>query len=385
MSAVLADPASSRATFFEGQILAAADLNAIVEGARIALAQHERYLHLPGIAAGLTLTATERQTATGETFQDITVEPGIVIDGTGRHLVLATAERLSEDDFDQLNIAINDPLAYYPVFILGRDETSAITATTFGSCASTAPTRVQEVAQITFGRVDEAADSGNVPVDDFMSGPSGTSGERPWRTLLGFVQWDAAIKRFIAVKNDHDGVSRQYAGVQADDVVARGGLLALRSAAKGQNGTPVVEVDAAVGELRFGAQNSSGKVVPVFTVKANGDLQAAGKISGAIAKGVQIQTGSASDGMLLPLPAGITQAQVDSGTVTVQAHVTPHYGVPALPSLNAGELWLMTPIECRVIDRRVFCRVRWTATDNSVGPFNLPGVCDYSLMAFTAE
>lgn len=385
MSAVLADPAGSRATFYEGQILAAGDLNTIVEVARIALAQHERYLHVPGIAAGLKLTATERQTATGETYQEITVAPGIAVDGTGRHLVLATAERLSEDDFDQLNIAINDPLAYYPVFILGRDETSTTTGTTFGSCASTAPTRVQEIAQITFGRVDEAADPGNVPVDDFMSGPTGTSGERPWRTLIGFVQWNAAIKRFSAVKDSHDAVSRQYAGVQADDVVARGGLLALRSAAKGKNGTPVVEVDAAVGELRFGAQNSNGKVVPVFTVKANGDLQATGKISGAIAKGVQIQTGSASDGMLLPLPAGITQAQVASGTVTVQAHVTPHYGVPALPSLNPGELWLMTPIECRVVERRVFCRVRWTTTDNSNPPVVLPGVCDYSLMAFTAE
>lgn len=44
-----------RPTFFEGQIIAAADLNAAVETGQVGLAQHERYLHLPGIAAGLEL------------------------------------------------------------------------------------------------------------------------------------------------------------------------------------------------------------------------------------------------------------------------------------------------------------------------------------------
>src|SRR5262249_4440274 len=153
------------------------------------------------------------------------------------------------------------------------------------------------------------------------------------------------------IADSRDGVGRQYAGVKADDVVARGGLLALRSADKGSNGTPVVEVDAAAGELRFGAQNSAGRVVPVMTVTAKGDLNVTGKISGAIAKGVQIQTGTAFDGMLLPLPPGITPAQVTSGTVTVQVHVTPHYGVAAMPPPAApGTIWLLTPIECRVVD-----------------------------------
>jgi hypothetical protein len=158
----------------------------------------------------------------------------------------------------------------------------------------------------------------------------------------------------------------------------------LRSAAKGTNGTPVVEVDAKAGELRFGAQNSSGNIVAVLTVNAKGDLNVSGKISGAIAKGVQIQTGSASDGMLLPLPPGITQAQVDAGTATIQAHVTPHYGVPALPPPGPGDFWLMTPIECRVVDRRVFCRVRFAPSGAVGAPVMLPGVCDYTLMAFSA-
>jgi hypothetical protein len=378
------DGSLGRPTFFEGQIVAAADLNGVVEGARISLAQHERYLHVPGIAEGLALKATDRTTLAGDPYQDIVVQPGLAIDGTGRHLVVVDAQRLSEDAFDQLNIAINDPQAYYPVFLFGRDEAATNSTSPLMACASTEPTRVREVADITFGRVEDAASAGNTPVTDVGAGPTGSSGNQPSRVLLGFVQWNAAIKRFVTMKESHDGVGRDYAGVRADEVVARGGLLALRSAAKGSNGTPVVEVDAKAGELRFGAQNSNGKVVPVLTVTAKGDLTASGKISGAIAKGVQVQTGAAFDGMLLPLPPGITQAQIDAGTVTVQAHVTPHYGVPALPTLVAGEFWLMTPLECRVVDRRVLCRVRWVSTNNAGGsPHVLPGVCDYTLMAFS--
>ena len=95
---------AGRPTFFEGQIVAAADLNGVVEGARVTLAQHERYLHLPGIAEGLAMTATDRQTLAGESYQDIVVQPGLAVDGTGRHLVVADAQRLSEDAFDELNL-----------------------------------------------------------------------------------------------------------------------------------------------------------------------------------------------------------------------------------------------------------------------------------------
>jgi hypothetical protein len=45
--------------------------------------------------------------------------------------------------------------------------------------------------------------------------------------------------------------------------------------------------------------------------------------------------------------------------------------------------WLMTPIECRLVDRRVYCRVRWTRTDDNTWE-ERPGVCDYTLTAFTA-
>ena len=49
-----------RPFFFEGQILGAADLQAAVDHAAGQMARHERYLHLWGIATGLTL---EKRTA----------------------------------------------------------------------------------------------------------------------------------------------------------------------------------------------------------------------------------------------------------------------------------------------------------------------------------
>jgi hypothetical protein len=381
--------AVQRPTFFEGQIIAAADLNATVESARVGLAQHERYLHLPGIAEGLKLAATERQTLSGDTYQDVTVTPGLAVDGNGRHLSLTEAERLSEDVFDQANVAISDPAARYPVFLIGRDDIPVTSGAPQLACYGNAPTRVIEIADIGFGRVDEAADPHNIATDDIAAGPDAEGA--PWRVLLGFVQWNAAIKRFASIADQSDGVGRAYVGVRADEVVAKGGRLALRSAAKGENGKAVVEIDgSADGELRFGAQNSSGTVVPVFTVNAKGDVFAAGKIAGAEG-GPQFQSGSAFDGTLLPLPPGVTADQVAQGKVTVHAQVTLHLGasifppLPLAPPLGAGHRWLMSPIECRVDeDRRVHCRVVWTRTDAAAPPQIRLGVCDYTLTALVA-
>jgi len=85
-------------------------------------ARHERFLHLWGIASGLDVTGKEKQTAAGTKYQEITLSPGVAIDGTGREIVVPEAERLSDDLFDQLNVAIADKDAWYPVFLIGRDE-----------------------------------------------------------------------------------------------------------------------------------------------------------------------------------------------------------------------------------------------------------------------
>ncbi len=375
--------AVQRPTFYEGQIVSAADLNSLLETARIGLAQHERYLHIPGIALGLQLVGTARNTLGGDEYQEIVVQPGLALDGNGRHLVLDEAERLSEDAFNDAGVAISDAAAWYPVFLSGRDETSSAVSGAQLACGSGGPSRIDEIAAIGFGRVDEAPPPNEVTAA-LADGP--TASGAPWRVLLGFVQWDASIKRFAKVQPSNGQSAPSYVGVRADSVEAQGGKLTLRATGSGDAAKPAVEVDtAAGGELRFGLQNSSGQVVPVFSVKANGDLFAAGKISGAVAGGAQFQSGSASDGMLLPLPPGITQAMVDDGQVTVLAHVTPHFGVPSLPALAAGERWFAIPIECRIdSQRRLHCRTRWTATD-ATQPIELPGTCDFHLTAMVAK
>src|SRR5215813_11634426 len=107
-----------RPIFFENQILGAADLTATVEYDRGQQARHNRYVHLWGIAGGLELAGKDKETSTGEKYQEITLSPGMAIDGTGREIVVPEAEQLSEDLFDQRNVAIADPDARYPVFLI---------------------------------------------------------------------------------------------------------------------------------------------------------------------------------------------------------------------------------------------------------------------------
>lgn len=379
---------SGRPSFFEGQIAAATDFNGVVDSGRTALAQHSRYLHTHGIGEGLTLSAEPQRTAAGDEFVMVTLSRGFAVDGTGRHLVLEEDERLSEDDFVQLNVvSATDPEAYYPVFISGRDQNADNLGALVPACEPGGVNRISEQVDITFGRVEDAADPGNEEVDDIEAGPRTGTFRAPWRVLVGFVQWDAGIKRFSAIVTTSDGIGPDYAGVRADDVIAQSDRITLRTAGKGENGTAALEVQRADGGLlAFGRQNSQGDVVPVFTVNGNGDVHAEGKITGAMAGGVQVQGGIVFDGATLPLPPGITAEQVDNGEVLIHAHVTPHFGIPALPSPGAGDYWLMNVIECRLEGRRVFCRVRWESTNGGGGsPIELPGACDYTLLAFVAD
>src|SRR5215813_11671313 len=130
-----------RPLFYENQILGAADLTAAIEHSRGQQARHERFLHLWGIATGLGLTGKDKQTATGAKYQEITLAPGVAVDGTGREIVVPEAERLSEDLFDQLNVAIADTGAWYPIFLVGRDEPAPQPPLAVGACQSSQPTR----------------------------------------------------------------------------------------------------------------------------------------------------------------------------------------------------------------------------------------------------
>lgn len=375
-----------RPGFFEGQIVAAADLNGVVSSSRTAIARHERYLHTWGIAEGLVLTGVDRKTSSGDSFQEVTLSAGMAVDGTGRHLVLVEDERLSEDTFDSLNVTINDPDAYYPVFIIGRDESKPTTGTFTFACNPGGISRITERVDIVFGRVEDAADLNDQIVPPVEAGPGDSITTTKWRVLVGFVKWNATIKRFVATSINSNGVTPIYTGVRADDVTTHTSRVVLRAGQRGQNGTAALAVENANGgELRFGLQNTIGDVVPVFTVNGKGDVHAEGKITGAIAGGVQIQGGIAFDGAMIPLPPGISAEKVDSGEILIQIQVSPHYAVPALPPPAAGRIWLMQPVECRVEGRRVFCRVHWRDSGGVVPDVELPGACDYLVMAFASK
>ncbi|MGI9336466.1 MAG: hypothetical protein ACR2RL_25220 [Gammaproteobacteria bacterium] len=371
-----------RPTFSENQILSADDVNTVVAHARNRGARHDRYLHAWGIAYGLTLVGEDRVDGNGP-YQDVTLTPGLAIDGHGREIVVTDSSVLSTDTFDQLNVVDNgnDPeVHYYPVFLVGRDEDAPPPDIALSPCDSGGPARVKETFDVTFGRIGDAANP-----DDQRGIEVGTpikdAPQSRWRILLGFVSWTGT--KFAATKPDHDGRSRRYVGVHAEDVSGLGDSVTLRSAKRTVQDKAALVIDNTNGgEMRFGLHDSNGKVVPVLTVNAQGDVTAEGKIVGAIAGGVQIESGIITDGVEVPFPAGIDQAMIDKGEASIQITVQPRYQqTAALPVLPANHYWMMQPIECFAEVRRVRCLVRWEATDGS-GVFFAPGVCDYVVRGF---
>ena len=90
-------------------------------------------------------------------------------------------------------------------------------------------------------------------------------------------------------------------------------------------------------------------------------MKAEGTITGAVAPGsVQMQSGIATDGIVLPLPPGITEEQVANSQVTLHISLTPRFP-GAVASLDNNTDWVAVPLECRLEEtsRRVLCRFRW--------------------------
>src|SRR5262245_7865320 len=307
-----------RPLFFEGQVLAAADLEAAVEHGRGEAARDRRSLHTPGIATGLDLVGRDRTTAGGLPFQEVTLSAGIAVDRTGRQIVLPADERLDEALFEESGVRDpSDPQALYPVFVRGRDVQAPVDPT--APCGTTGPTRMTEIAEVSFGRPGSELeiDSGDPPDPaDGVSDPSEL-------VLVGFVQWDQPIRRFRRAALVDAGSAPRYAGALADEVTARAGKLSLRSRRQAEKPALVID-EAGDGALLFGPQDSSGRVVPAFTVDAKGNVTAQGKIAGSAAPGtVRVESGVITDGLVLPLPPGVKPEEVASGKVALQVHLTP--------------------------------------------------------------
>ncbi len=376
----MSDPIQ-RPLFSEGEILGAADLTTGVEYPRGQLARHERNLHLWGIASGLKLAGKDKQTAKGENYQDVTLSAGLAIDGTGREVAVIEDTQLREDLFDQSNVATTTANDRYPVFLIGSDKAAPQPQFAASACGNGQPARTDEAYEILFGRPGDELDWETQTVPSVEAGP----GNRAWRILLGFVQWNSDLRKFADVTNESDGIGRRYAGVQADVVAARAGRLTLRTETNNQAGKPAILLDETNKDrlLQFGLLTDTGGVTPLLFVNDKGDLTIQGTIAGTTAAGtLKIESGIATDGMILPLPAGVTEQQVADGQVVVHIHVSLQIRETDAP--NTTNLWGAFPLEAFVDEeRRVKCRVRWMELSPTLGGTieDRPTYCLYTVLA----
>ena len=356
-----------RPAYFEGQILAAADLTAAVDYGRGQVARHDRYSHSWGIAEGLELTWNTDVTGS---FVNVTLGPGVAVDGTGREIVVPTQVTLSTQDFAAAN-----PSALaraYPILLHGLDSTAPAPALTTGSCGGTSqPTRTQETFGLTYGALGSDLNLDQQKVPDESAGPSPDVTQH-WEILVGHVQWDPSSSHFSGA----DNAGRRYAGVMADTVAARGGTLTLQSQPAAIPGQPALVIGGNPPVLTFGLYKGGTDVNALLTVTAQGDVIATGAIKGAITPGdIRVQSGSITDGLIIPLPQGITQDQVDQGTVIVHLYLTPH------TPQSTPATWYV-PIDCSVDSgRQLTCQVIVGASSTFPGsPLPQSGVADYLIV-----
>jgi hypothetical protein len=345
-----------RPAFYEGQVIAAADLTAIVDHASVRAARHDRYLHEWGIAEGLGLTA-EQQTdpVSNARYVTVTVAPGVAVDGTGREVVVPSPVTLQEAQFDDVNGA-DSANEFYPVFLAGLDRDPVQASIVRDTCGTaTQQNRVDESYQILFGRRGDERLVGEQQAPAVSDGPG--DGSKPWLILLGYVTWRPDDKRFTSTVPRPGGIGPRYAGVRADTVAARSGTLTLRSQVEVGGGGPVVRLDGTTG-LTFGVYKADGSVDGLLTVSRAGDLAVRGSISGGQSGGAPaVASGVATDGTILPLPAGVSAEQVANGQIVLHVSITPH--LTGAPPASEG-IWLAGPVQSIVdSDRRVRCRMRW--------------------------
>jgi hypothetical protein len=364
-----------RPAFFEGQILAAADLTSAVDYGRAQVARHERYLHSWGIAEGLGLITTPKTDTSGNKYVEVTLDKGVAIDGTGREIIVPQPVLLTTTGFSTANpsgLANTD----YPIMLHGTDSNAPAAPLTTGACgAASQPTRTQEGFALTYGApgADIGLDQQKVP--DESAGPS-PDVAHPWEILVGHVRWDPSITNFTGATI----TGRRYAGVMADTVAARSGTLALQSQPTATPGQPVLMVGGDPPLLRFGLYKGGTDVDDRLTVTAQGDVTATGTIKGALTQGaVRVQSGSITHGLVIPLPDGITQDQVDRGAVILHLHLTPH-----TPQSTLAGTWYV-PVTCGVDDhRRLSCQVI-IGSGSTFGANLQPGIADYFMVATAAS
>jgi hypothetical protein len=230
---------------------------------------------------------------------------------------------------------------------------------------------VQEGWIIEFGRPGDAATLDQQTVPAFGAGP----GDQAWKVLVGFVRWDGTIGggKFIDVTmTDDQGTTVRFAGVQADRISARGPTMLL-SVPAGTGGS---------GQFAFAVRDATGTPTTVLTIAANGDVVTKGQLKGSAGGGpvgVKVQSGVARDGLVLPLPPGITDDMLKPGKGILHVFLRPH--IPEFPPENTAGIWVGVPIVCAVDNhRKLQCSIKFVRIVAPVAQ-TVPGVCDYLVVA----
>ena len=374
-----------RPRFRDGRPLAAADLELVVDHGRNRDARHDRALHTPGIALGLRLR-TEDQPMTfnnrSVVTKRLTVTAGMADDGNGVQVVLAGDQALAPEQFtDDVGTAELDPASAipgasypYPVLLTAEERDGPEDAfSPLGCGAGGGPTRVVEDVRVRIGRRGEHVTlAAQQPL-----GPGEALAEAaPWRLLLGFVRYHPVLGRWVEVLDELDNVRPRRAGVRAGEVVSADDRLLLRVGEPPVPGQPALLLETAGGgQLRFGRTTATGGVDEVLSVSTGGAVKVNGTIDPGLVVGtVRVQSGIATDGMPLPLPPGVTAAELQQGNVVMHVQVTPRF-----PPAAANEAYAVARCEVDA-QRLVHCAVK-RLTDGSSNLTSIPAACNYLVAA----
>lgn len=378
-----------RPSFYEGQILGAEDLARGVDYAREQDARHDRYLHSWGLAEGF-----EGKEQNGEWL----LTPGYAIDSSGSPIISTQAIRLDVEVLaNDVLPGQSDSKKWFPVFVV-RVEMIEEPEPMLQQCGNPGSSRIREDAMVRFGiRADNWENQDPVHISDGTEDPPNASRI----VLVGFVQWEYVVGTRGKIvefrrRDPTSNVGPRYAGVQADDVIARGGQLALLSRQpKAEIGSSALIIgDHRTNEkqkktVRCGLDDGKGNLNELLTLdpKGNlwikGNLKAEGTLEGKLRKGdISIESGVASDGMPIPLPPGIDQKQIDDGSVSLHITVTPRLDRQADPVAITTD-HVPVVIECSVdADRFISCVVKWYKLTEPTDQVDVAGTVDYMAVAY---
>lgn len=384
-----------RPRFRDGQPLAAADLELAVDQERDHDARHDRALHTPGIALGLQLQTQDLPMSfKGQTVQtkQITVTAGVADDGNGAQLVLAADTPLAPTQFlddvggaGELDPAAEVPGATYPypVLLTADDHDGPPPAFAAEGCGpAMGAIRVVEDVRIRIGRRGEHT----TLATQHPLGPGDSLADAaPFRLLLGFVRYHPKLQRYVEKVDELDNIRPRRAGVRAAEVVTAGDQLLLRVGEPSAPGQPAILLEAASGgQFNFGRSTADGGVDPVListaagSVTVNGTLKVNGTLDpGPVVGTLHVQSGVATDGMPLPLPPGVTAADVQAGKWALHVQVTPRFPEPSPPTPTVAYLVTRCDVDA---ERVVHCELR-SLTSGGPNLTAVPGVCNYVVAA----